>query len=180
MTSQDLCHTSRHFVTRHVMNSSHTDSQILQERQVDNDFHIFNSSRLLLAGPVESGKPGSMKPICYTWVFISHHTDRSLSIVDGLLLLAWRFQNSVSRTLHYSFFWLSISKKLDHGAVVNRKVWLLRCVNDIDNWFEKFFITRLKIESPSTVDRFSQIFNINAVLSTLDFSHQPDAKYPPQ
>ena len=127
MTSQDLCHTSRHFVTRQTSRSRHTtESPILQWRRYFTGWQRFSyfwfiHNALLLARP---GSLAAAKPICYTWIFISHHRDRSLSIMDGLL--AWRLGNTVSWKLQFFI----IRKKLDHGFVVNRIVWLLR-------WWQK-------------------------------------------
>ena len=86
-------------------------------------FSYFRFIQIVVSSACESGsrRGRAVKPICYTWVFISHHTDRSLSIMDGLL--AWRFQNTVSLQ-----FLMMTSKKLelDHGACGKPQRWLLR------------------------------------------------------
>ena len=173
MTSQDLCHTSRHFVTRHVMNSSHNSlHRFYRSGRGWQRFSYFRFIQIVVSlSSQAAGRAGSMKPICYTWVFISHHTDRGLSIMDGLL--AWRFQNTVvSWTLQF----LIISKKLDHGAVVHHNVSII----DSRNFLK--IITRFYLESPST--RWRQFYlvqyKVQTVWSTLVFNHPPDAKYPPQ
>ena len=178
MTSQDLCHTSRHFVTRHVMNSSHNRLSDFTGAAGWQRFSYFQFIESVVSWAC-GVRPGSMKPICYTWVFISHHTDRSLSIVDGLL--ACHGDSKILSHERYITELLIISKKLDHGARGKpQSLASMLTTSIIDSRNFRRIITRLKIESPSTVGRFSQMLNFSAVLSTLVFSHQPDAKYPPQ